>query len=265
MIADIWILMPVMHSLSNGGKVKIPTQPLRMLRLFKLTRMARLMHVFPELVTMIKGLCRSLRAISSCGILIILMVYTWAILIHMLMKDEEEFNKNLYDEMELDFSSIVHCMWTLILCGTLLLDGASVVMTQLLFSGQLNQTLGGLFFLMFALLSALLILQMLIGVLCDVVSSVGREQRDALAVGLVKQVLLGELQQFDGGDGKISQIELMSVMNNPNSLALINKLNINRLFFLELAKMMFAKPGAQVSIKNILESPPLMDCYMMPS
>jgi hypothetical protein len=126
-------------------------------------------------------------------------------------------------------------------------------MTQLLFSGQLNQTLGGLFFLAFALLSALLILQMLIGVLCDVVSSVGREQRDALAVGLVKQVLLGELQQFDGGDGKISQIELMSVMNNPNSLALINKLNINRLFFLELAKMMFANPDSQVAIKNVLD------------
>merc|ERR1711998_580691 len=86
MILDTWVLMPTLSII--GGEVTIPTQPLRMLRLFKLTRMARLMKAFPELVTMIKGLLRSLRAISSSMILVGLMVYVWAIMMHMLMKDE---------------------------------------------------------------------------------------------------------------------------------------------------------------------------------
>ena len=55
MILDIWVLMLCLKLLTEGGKVKIPTQPLRILRLLKLTRMARLMKAFPELVVMIGG------------------------------------------------------------------------------------------------------------------------------------------------------------------------------------------------------------------
>merc|ERR1719405_179356 len=102
MILDTWVLMPVLKFMQGGsdggGSVPIPTQPLRILRLLELTRMARLMRAFPELVTMIKGLMRSLRAISSSGILVALMVYTWAILLHMLLKDEKELNDKLMDE-----------------------------------------------------------------------------------------------------------------------------------------------------------------------
>merc|ERR1719353_2480881 len=102
MILDTWVLS-ISLKLAGGSGPPIPVQPLRMLRLFKLTRMARLMKAFPELVTMIKGLIRSLRAISSTGILVGLMVYTWGILLHMLLKDEDEFNEWLYGESGLSF------------------------------------------------------------------------------------------------------------------------------------------------------------------
>lgn len=104
MILDTWVLMPTLFVI--GGGIKIPTQPLRMLRLFKLTRMARLMKAFPELVTMIKGLVRSLRAISSSMILVGLMVYVWAIMLHMLLKHEHELNDRLWKESLLGFNTI---------------------------------------------------------------------------------------------------------------------------------------------------------------
>merc|ERR1719424_2248841 len=112
MILDTWVLMPILKML--GGSVQIPTQPLRMLRLFKLTRMARLMKAFPELVIMIKGLVRSLRAISSSMILIGLMVYVWAIMMHMLMKEETELNDQLWKESMLGFNTITKCIWILL-------------------------------------------------------------------------------------------------------------------------------------------------------
>merc|ERR1719324_2298999 len=139
------------------------------------------------------------------------------------------------------------------MAGTLMLDNAAPLMTELLFSDKFNFVLAGCIFMSYALLSALLILQMLIGVLCDVVSRVGAEQRDSTAIGLVKQELLGDLKQFDGGDGKISQQELWQVMNNANSRALLKRLNINRPFLLELQKMMFPTVESQVSIKSVLE------------
>jgi len=251
MILDMWILMPTLFLI--GGSLEVPTQPLRMLRLFKITRMARLMKAFPELVTMIKGLLRALRAISSTMILVGLMVYVWAIMMHMLMKEEDDFNEKWWNESMLGFSTILRCMWTLLMDGTLLLDEAGRLMTELLFSPKTNHFFAGLFFFMYSLLSAMLILQMLIGVLCDVVGQVGQEQRDATAIGLVKQELLGELTKNDDGDNRISQEELFSVMKNPRSKALMRKLNINSVFLFELQKMMFTKPGQLVGIKQILD------------
>merc|ERR1719439_246261 len=105
MILDTWLLMVVLKLMDGDSQVKIPVQPLRILRLFKLTRMARLMKAFPELVTMIKGLVRSLRAISSSMILIGLMVYVWAIMMHMLLKEEKEFNDFLWKKYKLSFST----------------------------------------------------------------------------------------------------------------------------------------------------------------
>jgi len=252
MVLDTWIIMGA-QKLQGGDGVKIPVQPLRMLRLFKLTRMARLMRAFPELVTMIKGLIRSLRAISSSGILVGLMVYTWAILLHMLLKEEDELNEWLWEENEEDFTNLTNCMWMLIMQGTLMLDNAAPVMTRLLYHQKWTVKLAGLFFFIYTLLSALLILQMLIGVLCDVVSRVGQEQRDAQAIGIVKQELLEIITEADGGDGKISHEELGKVMKHPKSVAVLKKLNINRLFLMELQKMMFPKKTSTVPIKAVLE------------
>merc|ERR1719214_299792 len=126
-------------------------------------------------------------------------------------------------------------------------------MTSLIFSTKFNYILAGALFVAYSLLSAMLILQMLIGVLCDVVSRVGSEQRDATAIGLVKQELLSDLRRFDGGDDKISQAELLQVMNNPKSKQLLKRMNINRPFLLELQRMLFPKPGMQVTIKAVLE------------
>merc|ERR1711981_1271622 len=122
------------------------------------------MRVFPELVMMLKGLLRSLRAISSSLILVSLMVYTWAILIHSMMKDEQELNDSFRDEYLLDFSTVTRCMWALFLDGTLMLDNAGPLMTRLMFSQRWNLVVSGFAFFSFTLLSALLILQMLIGV-----------------------------------------------------------------------------------------------------
>lgn len=251
MILDTWIIMPTLYSM--GGKVTIPTQPLRMLRLFKLTRMARLMKTFPELITMIKGLVRSLRAISSSMILVGLMIYVWAIMMHMLLKDEKKYNDTTWEEWQLGFGTMTQCMWTLLVDGTLMLDNTQPLITGLLFHDKFHFVLAGIAFLAYSLLSALLILQMLIGVLCEVVSQVNQEQRDAAALGLVRQELLGELTKFAGDDGKISQEELFEVMNNPKSRALLKRLNINLAYLLELQKMMFARPGQLVSIKAVLQ------------
>lgn len=254
MVLDTWVIMVILKTVAGGtGQVNIPVQPLRMLRLFKLTRMARLMKAFPELVIMVKGLVRSLRAISSSGILIMLMLYTWAILLHNLMKDEDKLNAEFYDATQQDFTTVFNCMWMLFLQGTLFLDNSGIMMTTLIFHKEFHVVIAGIAFFSYALLSALLILQMLIGVLCDVVARVGAEGREADAIGLVKQELLASLKQYAGDDGLIEQTELFKVMVSRDSKRVLKKLNINFPYLLELQKMMFPKKTSKASIKAVLQ------------
>jgi len=233
--------------------VQIPTQPLRMLRLFKLTRMARLMKALPELVTQIKGLMRSLRAISSSMILVGLMVYVWAIMMHMLMKEEHEYNEKIWADSSLSFATMTSCIWTLLMAGTMMLDDSSPLMSSLLFSDKFNYVLSGFLFVLYTMCSAMCILQMLIGVLCDVVSTVKAEEQSATAIGLLKQELVETLTACDDGDGKISQTELDGVLNCAKSKHLFKRLKINHAFLVELLRGLYKRPGLQVPIQDILE------------
>merc|ERR1719265_1873309 len=125
------------------------------------------------------------------------------------------------------------CIWTLLMAGTMMLDDASPLMSSLLFSKKFNYILAGAAFVLYAMLSAMCILQMLIGVLCDVVSTVKAEEQSANAIGLLKQELLQSLTECDDGDGKISQEELKIVINSPKSKALLKRLKINHAFLSE--------------------------------
>merc|ERR1719162_2672284 len=113
--------------------------------------------------------------------------------------------------------------------------------------------LAGWIFVAYTLMSAMCILQMLIGVLCDVVSTVKAEETEANAIGLLKQELLADLTECDDGDGKISQKELHAVMDAPRSRAILRRLKINYPFLKELQKGMYTKPDMQVPVKDILE------------
>jgi voltage-gated sodium channel len=253
MIVDIWVIMLAFKILSGGAQIAIPTQPLRILRLFKITRMARLMKAFPELVVMIKGLFRSLRAIASTGVLVGLMVYTWAILIHMLVGADKDFNKDLKEDFGYEFSYVGDIMWALLMAGTMMLDNAAPLMTRMMYSKDMAKLFAGMAFVSYAFLSALLILQMLIGVLCDVVAHVGQERRDADNIGLVRQEILTQLQHLDQGDGNISRLEMMNVLEGNQAKALLKKLNINRLFLTQIATLMYPDDDAKVPIRTVLE------------
>merc|ERR1711871_1525655 len=121
--------------------------------------------------TMIKGCIRALRAILSSLILVSLMTYIWAIVLHMILKDERDLNDHISENVlwwGLDFSTIPRCMWNLWLNGTLLLDNASPLMSILIFHRKPHICLAGILFVAFVVLTALLIVQMVIGILCDV-------------------------------------------------------------------------------------------------
>lgn len=254
MILDTWILMPILKYGSDGGEIRVPTQPLRMIRLFKITRMARLMKVFPELVTLIRSIRKSLRAGSSTAMVIVVLNYVWGILLHMVLRGDDDLNDRLYKQSFMNFESVPKSMWILLMDGTFLLDNAAPLMTQLLFSDDFMQVAGGVAFLLYMFISAQLIMQTLVGMLVEVVAQVNEESKTEMATSLLRQELLQDLLDFSGDDGLVSHDELMKLMSNTKSKALMKKLNINTFLLYELQKMLYGSfHGKDVPVKDVLE------------
>merc|ERR1712072_648713 len=107
----------------------------------------------------------------------------------------------------------------------------------------------------FILLTSLTVLNMLIGVLCEVVSAVGQNERDEADIRLVKHGILKELLQFDAnGDGTISQVELEHVMKSRKAIAVLEELEVDRACLDEIHGMLFTVPSDSVSISTVLET-----------
>ena len=89
---------------------------------------------------------------------------------------------------------------------------------------------------------------MLIGILCEVVTAVGQEEREEAAISLMKKTVLLELKKFDAdGSGTISQEELEKVLCSRQTLRVLEKLDIDEVCLRELTGMLFA--GAPEDIK----------------
>ena len=96
-------------------------------------------------------------------------------------------------------------------------------------------------------------MNMLIGCLCEVVSNVERQHKEEEAIRLMKQSILVDLKKYDNGDGMLTRKELNAVLTTTQSKAILQNLQIDRLFLLELQSMLFVNPDAQVSIQAIMQ------------
>merc|ERR1719201_276491 len=101
MVVETW-MFPLMSIFAGRSGPGFSMGPLRLLRLARMVRLAR---SFPEMVTLIKGLRRASRAVASSLLMVLLIIYVFAILLHSLLKD----NVVVKDS----FGRLALCMWTL--------------------------------------------------------------------------------------------------------------------------------------------------------
>jgi voltage-gated sodium channel len=251
MVFETWIVS-ILGAFGGGGFAQdLPTGPLRLFRLLRLSRLVRLLRSMPELVTMIKGMRVAMRAVASSLVMIFLLLYVFGIIVLFMCAGMAKNNDVLFGL----FGDLVSCMWTLLMDGTLMSNTGDVLM-ELRDVGGVDAWLVILIFLVFLLLSALTVLNMLIGVLCEVVSAVGQREKDEADVRLVKQTLLAELNRLDqDGDGKISQAEMKTVVEDKASLMVLQELDVDVSELREIHDMLFTDdPLQEIPIVDVMES-----------
>jgi len=214
MVMETWVVGMILRS---GPSLDMSF--IKMFRLMRLARMARLMRAFPELVAMIKGVKVASRAVGSALLMLLLLVYIFAIIMHMLVGGENE-----NERVEERFGTLLNVMWTLLVDGAFM-DNIGIVSRDLL---EIKAYFAFLTLLVFVLLSALTVINMLIGVLCEVVSAVAAAEQEEAAIKLVKETLLVMLKELDHDcSGAISKEELTNVFNYTSALEVLQSLEVD--------------------------------------
>lgn len=216
MVLESWIF-PLAALLSDTGRGRSPLKnfsSLRLLRLLRLTRMARIMRFFPELMTLVQGMMLAARSVIFILVFLVLIMYVFAIIFTGQLGDptldlypeEPAINlKNLtrgelismIEDLQGQvcgssltsaqmFASMGDSMMSLLTNG-LLGDGLAVACTSILNGSQ------GIFlfylFILFMCISSFTLLNMLIGVVCQVIEATAKSQEEIHKASTIRQVI----------------------------------------------------------------------------
>merc|ERR1711972_146462 len=162
------------------------------------------------------------------------------------------------ESLEPSFDNIPRSMWTLLWAGCFVddINGVAEAVAK-------DNWIMGILFLFFVLVSALMVLNMLIGVLCAVVTAVAATEKEKVLISYVKSKLIAVLQDLDkDGNGTLSRTEFDKLMGNTDAYQALNDLGVDVHNLMSIADHLFdheddddmQQPG-----KNRQTPPPNLD------
>lgn len=200
------LYLAMSYDYAGGGTVGRTSQILRMLRLTRLIRVVRatrLLKYSPELLTLAWGVVAGIRSVLVVLCFLGLVIYVFAIIFTMGLSSE--------DAGDGVFDSVLQSMNTLLM--QVLCSPEADLMNRL----RLNAMVYYWLFLLFVLFSNLTLMNMLIGIMCEVISSVSREAKEEVFNREVEAQLTRLASEIDvDRNGGISEEEFGRVLHDPN-------------------------------------------------
>lgn len=215
MIVETWIVTFVLLITETSSMKGISSMSVfRILRLLRLTRMARMLRAFPEAMILVKGLTSSIRSVMVTLALLVALTYIFAIVLKLLTLDSI-----LGDEF---YKSVPFGMKTL-LYETVVPDNAVMLESMLEEAWYLP-----LIYVIFIGLSALTLMNMIIGLLCDVVSTVSAEELEAADIARMTEKLYDAIAAVDTDfDGIVSPAEVSCMLSNKSVVEALSRVGID--------------------------------------
>eukprot|EP00927_Polykrikos_kofoidii_P085954 TRINITY_DN9488_c0_g1_i1.p1 TRINITY_DN9488_c0_g1~~TRINITY_DN9488_c0_g1_i1.p1 ORF type:complete len:749 (-),score=141.38 TRINITY_DN9488_c0_g1_i1:22-2067(-) len=253
MIFETWGMTLVFAFLTNpttGGDMG-NTSLLKLVRLVRLTRMARMARILraiPELIILIKGIAVASRSVFFTLVLMLIIMYVFAIILRQLCEQlvDVDSDPELIDRY---FSSVGHSM------STLLLDGVLPDVADVVRHTSRQSPILGILVMGFILLASLTVMNMLVGVLCEVVSVVSSVEKETLTVNYVKAKLMAILEEFDitpGNDSCISKSMFDRLLVNPDAARIIQEIGVDVVGLVDFSDYLF-KDDVALSFADFMD------------
>jgi len=257
MVLETWVMTAftmvsgtsgVMDGMGNASILRL----FRLLRLSRMTRMVRLLRRMPELVILVKSMVAAIRSLVFTFCLLVVMLYIFGITFRQLTGANQVLSQTY-------FSSLPHTMYTLLMHGTFL-DSLSTVVQAI----AEQSSLCALIFWIFVVLSSLTVMNMLIGILCEVVSAVSATEREAMLVSFVKDKMQQFLKELDeNSDGKVSASELLRVLEKPEACRLLQDVGVDVVGLIDQVDIIFGVDATNEDIHSVeMDFPHLMELIL---
>jgi hypothetical protein len=221
MIWETWILV-FLYLVLNAGANDMPSSSiLRIFRVFRLTRVARtarLLTSVPELMILAKGMFVAMRSVLAVLVLLTLVIYIFAIVFVEL---------GVLDTVPTGMNFLL----LQVVCGV-----DSPFIGKLLGTDWFYYVL----FLLYILLANLTIMNMLIGILCDVVSTVADIENEEFQKVEMEDKLTAVAKRLDtGGRGTIKEADFVQLLQHSDMTQDLNEMGIDVVSLIDFATFVF--------------------------
>mmetsp|Transcript_10498 Transcript_10498/g.23886 ORF Transcript_10498/g.23886 Transcript_10498/m.23886 type:complete len:671 (+) Transcript_10498:164-2176(+) len=248
MVVETWVMSLIILLLAGGsdgaagiGQLSV-FRIARLGKMFRMARMARILRSMPELVILVKGIGVAARSVFFTLLLLMIIIYVFAVGIRQ-VTDGTEIGRTY-------FSSVPTSMNSLLLRG-ILPDNAEMV-----YNMQEQDWWLWPLIMFFILLASLTVMNMLVGVLVEVVGAVASTERESMLVGSVRAKMLAVMDRLDGdGDQRVSQKEVEGLLVNPDACKLIKELGVDAVGLVDVSNFMFADkpPDATLAFEDFMD------------
>eukprot|EP00927_Polykrikos_kofoidii_P073217 TRINITY_DN6927_c2_g1_i1.p1 TRINITY_DN6927_c2_g1~~TRINITY_DN6927_c2_g1_i1.p1 ORF type:complete len:560 (+),score=105.12 TRINITY_DN6927_c2_g1_i1:69-1682(+) len=212
---------------------------MRLFRLMRASRVLRILRAFPELMIVVQAMLAAMRSVCGTLFLLVLVVYIFAILFTQLLRDTPA-SKGC-------FESVTQSMNCLVLNSVF--PDQKDMFESLLVEGVLLYIIN----LMFMSISCLTVMNLLIGVLCDVVSEVSRVEKEALIANDLQVRLLEVMSLMDSdGNRQISHPEFEQLIGNKEACKILNDVGVDVYALVNHSEYIF-KDHANLSFGEFIE------------
>eukprot|EP00927_Polykrikos_kofoidii_P087148 TRINITY_DN9967_c1_g4_i1.p1 TRINITY_DN9967_c1_g4~~TRINITY_DN9967_c1_g4_i1.p1 ORF type:complete len:1068 (-),score=182.95 TRINITY_DN9967_c1_g4_i1:49-2856(-) len=231
MVVETW-LFTIFVLVSGGGAPKVAGGAIariaRLMRLSRMCRMAKILRAMPELFVMLKGLRAAGRSVFFTLLLLTVIIFIFGIAFTQLAKETV-----LADA---EFATVLDTSHFLLVHGTLLLSTDARALRIGEYGGWELETL----FFVFILVAAVLLMNMLIGVLCEVVSAVACIEKEEMLVSYVHEKMTEVMALIDeDGGGTISRDEFIQILDNADAMFALTDVGVDVIGLVDFADFIF--------------------------
>lgn len=216
MVLETWVIAVVLM-VTGEDLFLIDTSVLRMLRLLRLTRVARiarLLRFLPEVMILVRAIGAATRSVILTVLLGLMIVYVFAIAFTQVAVDTPAGHAY--------FSSLPQAMFSLIFNGCF--NNNLVEMARLSFQDDLVVSF---LFAGFLLIAPLTVMNLLLGVLVEVVRVVATAEQEGRVVRNLKEELHYAKEAMGADDTTISQEEFISLLQNDQAIDVLQDVGVD--------------------------------------